>query len=261
MLITFEGLPGAGKSTQATLLAQCLRDHGHPVSILPDLATLNIEPLAATLTELLRSGGDPFLRTGDAITDTLITAAIRADLVTTVLDPALAATPGGIVIEDRGIHTMASYAIASLLREHRAPPAVALDWLDALTTLAGPRPTLALWLRLPPDIAARRANQRNAGTDPPLTGEQRAYLTWVHHAYQLLTDWDPQLTVLDVTDLDPVQTHHAIHQTLDRIDHTDDIGVPACTKGRHDTAWSRASVGRSPAHRPAVPEPKTGSLI
>lgn len=218
MLITFEGLPGAGKSTQARLLTRCLRASGHPVITLPDLATLNTDPVAATLVELLCSGGDPFLRTGDAITDTLITAAIRADLVATVLDPALAATTGAVVIEDRGIHTMASYAIASLLREHRAPADVALDWLDALTTLAGPRPAHALWLRVPPDLAARRADERSPGTRPALTGEQRAYLTWVDHAYELLAERDQQLTVLDVADLDPVQTHHAVHQVLSEID-------------------------------------------
>lgn len=233
MLITLEGLPGAGKSTQAKLLTQCLRGRGHTVTTLPDLATLDTEPVAATLVELLRTGDDPFLRTGDAITDTLITAAIRADLVATVLDPALAATPGAVVIEDRGIHTMASYALASLLREHRAPAAVALDWLDALTALAGPRPTYALWLRVPADLAAHRAAQRSRGASPPLTVEQRAYLKWVDHAYELLAERDQQLSVVDVADLDPVRTHHAVHQVLMQIDRTGDIGITTCA-GHHE---------------------------
>ena len=119
MLITFEGLPGAGKSTQSRMLASCLEASGQPATVLPDLATLDTDPVTATLVDLLRTSGDPFLRSGDAIT--MITAAIRADLVATVLDPALAENPAAVVIEDRGIHTMASYAIAALLRQHRAP--------------------------------------------------------------------------------------------------------------------------------------------
>lgn len=167
MLITFEGLPGAGKSTQSRMLARCLEASGQPVIALPDLATLDTDPVAATLVDLLRTSGDPFLRTGDAITDTMITAAIRADLVATVLDPALAENlAAAVVIEDRGIHTMASYAIAVLLRQHRATD-VALDWLDALTALAGPRPTRALWLRVPPRTSPYAEPTNAAETTTP----------------------------------------------------------------------------------------------
>lgn len=242
MLITFEGLPGAGKSTQVQLLDRCLRAAGRPVTTVADLATLHTQAVATDLIELLRAAADPFLRTGDAITDTLITAAVRADLVATVLDPALNATPATVVIEDRGIHTMASYAIASLLRQYRAPTSVALDWLDALSALTGPRPAHALWLRVPPDLAARRAGQRNAGTRPPFTSEQAAYLALVDHAYQLLAQRDPHLTVLDITDLDPLQTHDAVHHALDQVDRTGDTTVSACTADRrtHLLGWRRS---------------------
>lgn len=80
MLISFEGLPGAGKSTQAVLLTACLTYGGLPTVTLPDLATLDTDPVAATLIELFASSGDPYLRNGDAVTDTLLAAAIRADI-------------------------------------------------------------------------------------------------------------------------------------------------------------------------------------
>lgn len=247
MLITFEGLPGAGKSTQTRLLARCLQAGGHHVTVLPDLATLDTDPVAATLIDLLRSGDDPFLRTGDAITDTMITAAIRADLVATVLDPALTETPEGVVIEDRGIHTMASYALAGLLRQHRAPTEVALAWLDALTVLTGPRPTRALWLRMAPDTAARRADER--GEDRPgYTGEQRAHLTWVDHAYTLLAERDPRLTVLDVTELDAADTHLAVHSALGRINHEDDIDLSRCAGTAEPTGPSPTLNAPDPVH-------------
>lgn len=260
MLITFEGLPGAGKSTQSRMLARCLEANGHHVTVLPDLATLDTEPISAALVDLLRTGDDPFLRTGDAITDTMNTAAIRADLVATVLDPALAANPAGVVIEDRGIHTMASYAIAALLRQHRAPADVALDWLDALTALAGPRPTRALWLRVPPEVAAHRADQRSGDRRPAFTGEQRAHLVWVDHAYALLAERDPQLTVLDVNELDLLDTHLAIHATLRQISQTGDIDLGPCA-GHHESAGP-VSYAET---RPSVPsrnrEPETMTTL
>ncbi|MEU3764330.1 hypothetical protein AB0E55_04660 [Amycolatopsis keratiniphila] len=129
---------------------------------------------------------------------------------------------------------MASYAIASLLREHRAPTAIALDWMDALTALAGPRPTRALWLRLPPTLASRRADARSQRDRPPLTEEQRVHLTWVDHAYALLTEHDPQITAVDVTELDPIGTHHAIHTALHQTHQRGDITLRACV-GRHGT--------------------------
>jgi hypothetical protein len=56
------------------------------------------------------------VRPGDAVTDTLLAAASRTDIVATRIDPALSAHQDQVVIEDRGIHTMQSYALASLLR-------------------------------------------------------------------------------------------------------------------------------------------------
>jgi thymidylate kinase len=111
---------------------------------------------------------------------------------------------------------MATYAIASLLREHRAPADVALAWIQALTTLAGPRPAHAMWLRVPPAVAARRAAERAAVSRPADRPEHRAYLNWVNYAYELLAEHDQQLTVLDVTDLDPRQAHEVVHRALSR---------------------------------------------
>jgi thymidylate kinase len=217
-----------GQDHPGRLLAQCLRHQGHTVATLPDLETLETEPIAATLTELLVSAGDPYLRTGDAVTNTLITAAIRADIVATVLDPTLSSAPNAVVIEDRGVHTMASYAIASLLREHRATATVSLGWIHALTTRAGPRQTRALWLRLPPDLAAHRAAGRTPSACTGRRPEHQAFLKWVNYAYELLADHDPQLTTLDVADHNAEQIHKAIHQALSRTDHAVDVGITAC---------------------------------
>lgn len=214
MLISFEGLPGAGKSTQAALLAACLTQQGLPVVSLPDLATLDTHLVAATLIDLFASSGDPYMRHGDAVTDTLLAAAIRADLVATRIDPALDKHPDTVVIEDRGIHTMQSYALASLQRDYRASADLAINWIQTLTALTGPRPTHALWLRLPVEEALRRTSHRD---QQAVTPEHRSYLHWVDHAYTELAQRDPQLTVLDVGNLVRAEVHHAVHLALNTL--------------------------------------------
>lgn len=211
MLISFEGLPGAGKSTQAALLARCLTQHGLPTLTLPDLATLPTEPVAATLIDLLASSGDPYLRHGDAVTDSLLAAAIRAEILATLIDPVLDANPDTVLIEDRGIHTMQSYALAGLRRDHRASTDLAVTWVHTLAALTGQRAAHALWLRLPVTEALRRTSRRDQRSPTP---EHRCYLHWVNQAYTELAQRDPQLTVLDVGTLDPTEVHHAVHLAL-----------------------------------------------
>ncbi len=213
MLISFEGLPGAGKSTQAALLSACLAQQGLPTVNLPDLATLDTDPVTSTLIELFTSSGDPYLRHGDAVTDTLLAAAIRTNIVATRIDPALSEHHDHVVIEDRGIHTMQSYAIASLVRDHRADMDLAVGWVQDLTVLAGQRPGQALWLRLPVDEALRRASWRDKRLPTP---EHRSYLQQVDEAYAELARRDPQLTTLEAGALEPAEIHQAVHRALSK---------------------------------------------
>lgn len=157
------------------------------------------------------TGREPAGPRDDAVTDTLLAAAIRAAIVATRIDPALDEHPDTVLIEDRGIHTMQSYALASLLRDHRASADLAITWIQTLTALTGPRPTHALWLRLPVEEALRRTSHRD---QQALTPEHRSYLHWVDHAYTELAQRDPQLTVLDVGTLGRAEAHHAVHLAL-----------------------------------------------
>ncbi len=95
MLISFEGLPGSGKTTQAGLLADRLRTEGYRVAYLPDLATLNNDAAGQQLVELFTSSDDPFFRHGDVLTDTFLAAAVRTHIVATHLNPATASHSDG----------------------------------------------------------------------------------------------------------------------------------------------------------------------
>ncbi|MFI7510523.1 dTMP kinase [Micromonospora aurantiaca] len=209
MLIAFEGLPGAGKTTQSRALTAHLSQRGAAVTYLPDNLTRDADPLGRALLALFDSG-DPFSRHDSVLTDTYLAAAIRADTYATHIAGTLAA--GTTVIEDRGLHTLYSYSLAGLLQKHRTPPDHAIAWLHQVGAFAGPAADRSVWLRLPPDDAIARAEQRQ---DHPYTDEQRAFLRYVHDAYIALAETDPDLHVIDVRGLGTDDTHQAVLAAVD----------------------------------------------
>ncbi|WP_331726173.1 dTMP kinase [Streptomyces sp. NBC_00470] len=204
MLIAFEGLPGAGKTTQSRLLADHLTREEVPVNYLPDNLTRTEDTLGSTLLDLFASG-DPFSRHGSAVTDTMLATAIRTNTVATHIAPALSV--GQTVIEDRGIHTIQSYSLATLLQKHPGRPADGIGWLRSLSAMSGPPADVAVWLRLPADEAITRAARREG---KPYTAEQHAFLRRVHDAYGHLAADDPGLVTVDVLGLTPEQVHQAV---------------------------------------------------
>lgn len=207
-LTAFEGLPGAGKSTQAKLLAEQLRRTGQPVTYLPDNLTRDTDDLGMTLLALFTSG-DPFARHDSVITEVHLAAAIRTHTLATHIVPAL--QRGDAVVEDRGLHTMYSYSFATVLQRHRSDPESAIAWLYAVGALAGRAADRALWLRLPAAEAIRRAERRQGHS---YTAEQRRYLHFVDAAYEELAARDPGLTVIDTTGLTPDEVHTTVLAAL-----------------------------------------------
>jgi len=99
MFVTFEGLDGSGKSTQAELLAEALQADGHDV-------VLTREPGGTELGEQIRSLLLDSTRVSPWAEATLFAAA-RAELVEDVIAPALEA--GRDVVCDRYIDSSLVY--------------------------------------------------------------------------------------------------------------------------------------------------------
>lgn len=143
--ITFEGIDGAGKSTQIQVVADVLRSRGIEVVI-------TREPGGTPLAEALRNLvlNEPM----DPSTETLLLFAARSDHLERVLRPALEA--GRWVLCDR--FTDATYAYQAGGRGVPVEKIATLEqWVHPDT-----QPDLTLLFDLPPEIAAQRLAQARA---------------------------------------------------------------------------------------------------
>jgi dTMP kinase len=134
-LIAFEGVEGAGKSTQVELLRQSLEKAGHRV-----LTTR--EPGGTPVGEQVRSILLDPASTLDARTEALLFAAARAQLVEQVIRPAL--ERGEVVLCDRYLHSSLAYQGAA-----RGLGVEAVAAINRFAT-AGLLPDLVVLLRLDP---------------------------------------------------------------------------------------------------------------
>jgi dTMP kinase len=179
--ISFEGVDGAGKSTQVAALAAALRSDGHEVLTVR-------EPGETALGELIRS---LLLRPAPAHLDpwaeALLFVSARAQLLAETVLPAL--MRGGVVIADRYVDSTLAYQGGgrgldprSLRALHRA--ACGDVW-----------PDLTLLLDLPPSAAESR---RRAGQLPldRMELSPEAFHAAVHRTFRELAEAEPERIVV-----------------------------------------------------------------
>lgn len=152
VFITLEGPDGAGKSTQARLLAEALQGRGHRV-------VLTREPGGAPGAEAIRRllvEGEP--GRWSAMAELLLFNAARRDHLERTLAPAL--DGGAVVVCDRFVDSTRAYQSAG------RDGGVGRAAVDALHRLAiGLDPDLTLVLDLPPGAAAARSSTRPTAED------------------------------------------------------------------------------------------------
>ncbi|EFA22241.1 dTMP kinase [Bifidobacterium gallicum] len=147
MFITFEGIDGAGKTTQVKLLAQALQEAGRSVEVTREPGGT---ALGASLRRLLLEG----VADGSAIdehAEALMFAADRAQHVAQVIRPAM--QRGDDVICDRYIDSSVAYQGGG--RD------IGADQIRALSMWAtgGLVPDLTIVLDLDPALSAARLNR------------------------------------------------------------------------------------------------------
>lgn len=191
IFITFEGGDGAGKTTQAELLASWIAERGIEV-------VRTREPggtrLGVALRELLLHGDHV-----DARAEALLYAADRAQHVATVVRPAL--ERGAAVVQDRYIDSSLAYQGAG-----RPLDAAQVRRISEWAT-DGLWPHLTVLLDVDPALAVERREQ-DGGRADRLEAEAREFHRAVREGFRALAAADPdRYLVLDAAR--PVDQLHA----------------------------------------------------
>jgi dTMP kinase len=187
VLISVEGVDGAGKTTLVAGLAAALEDRG-PVVVLR-------EPGGAAVSERIRDVlADPALQI-DPRAEALLYAAARAQLVAEQLRPLLEA--GTIVVLDRFVDSSLAY--------QGAARGLGVDAIRALNEFGtdGLKPDRTLLLRVDPVLARDRIADRTADR---LEREDPAFFAAIAAGYEALAAAEPDRIVV----IDAAQSPEAV---------------------------------------------------
>ncbi|MGW6388975.1 dTMP kinase [Streptomyces sp. NPDC055103] len=206
--VSVEGINGVGKTaavraTAASLGPRCL--------LLDELTDQTADTLPGQVIAALAASGDVFLRTGHPVVETLALLALKVRET----ERLRSARPAGIdvILEDRGIDTVAVYQGAILHTYHRQTPARAVA--EQILTAGRrwrPLPDATILLTGDRAVCATRFATR-IGRD--LTKEDLDVIEQADQLYQDLAADDPgRFTVIDVTGHNPDETAQAVESAV-----------------------------------------------
>jgi dTMP kinase len=184
LFVTFEGIDRSGKTTQASLLVSALGSSA--VGVREPGGT----PAAERIRELLKNPDIPLTTP----TEALLFAAARAEIVSSMIRPALA--EGKVVVSDRFLDSSLAY--------QGGARGLGVDEVERINRFAtgGLTPDLTFLLDLSPAAAASRAGESDRFEDEG-AGLQEA----VASAYEELVAADPERwRRIDAT-RDPAEIH------------------------------------------------------
>ncbi len=198
IFLSFEGIEGSGKSTQATLLADALRAHGHDVVITREPGGTQ---RGQVLRRLLLDPIEPSLAPGAEL---LLMLADRAQHVQEVIAPALAANK--VVITDRFVDSTTAYQGYGRGFDRAL--------LHQLNTLAcgGYLPAMTFLMDLPVSEGLQRARLRRGETETAdhFEAESVAFHERVREGFLAIAHAEPQRVHL----LDATRPKEQVHQDI-----------------------------------------------
>jgi dTMP kinase len=197
MLITFEGIDGCGKSSQAKLIADRLSDQGIETVLVR-------EPGGTELSEQIRSillDANREMPISHAA-ELMLFAASRAQLVVEVIEPAL--KRNAVVICDRFTDSTIAYQGYG-----RGLPLAYIRSVNDLAT-NGLVPDITFLIDVPLELAIRR---RKGMGDDRMESESRLFFSHVVQGYMALAQKHPdRIHVIDGSD-----SMEDIHHTISRL--------------------------------------------
>lgn len=201
-LIALEGGEGAGKSTQARLLADALEARGTAVDLTREPGgTAGAEAIRSLLLDTRGEGWAPRA-------EALLFAAARSDHVERRIAPSL--TAGRWVVCDRYIDSTRAYqggggglSDAEIMALHRVGT-------------EGLLPDLTLLLALPPAEAARRLAARDPDGSDRIGGRDMEYHARVAARFAEIAAAEPDRFVVIDAEGSPDEVHGRIMHALDR---------------------------------------------
>jgi dTMP kinase len=201
--ITFEGGEGAGKSTQARLLAEALRGAGRDVVVTREPGgTPGAEAIRSLLLDTDGPGWGPRA-------EALLFAAARADHVERLIRPALAR--GAWIVCDRYLDSSRAYQGG----------AGGLCDADILALHAigseGLLPDLTVLLTLDAQAAQSRLRLRDAGQSDRIGGRDEAYHARVAEAFERFAAEAPERFVRIDAAGAPEDVHARVMSALERL--------------------------------------------
>ncbi len=181
LFLSFEGIDGSGKSTQARLLAEALRTQGHTVTLTREPGG---SPGAEEIRRLVLEGATD---RWSPETEILLFTAARRDHLEKTIRPAL--QRGEIVITDRFADSTRVFQGLT-----RGDLSATVDRLHDL--MIGVEPDLTLLFDLDPAKGLSRANAR-AGTELRFEDMGLAFQTKAREGFLTLAARHPRFRVID----------------------------------------------------------------
>ncbi|MDZ7747022.1 MAG: dTMP kinase [Halobacteriales archaeon] len=166
MLVTLEGIDGAGKTTVLEALSDAYPE-----------ALTTCEPTTSWYGDAVnRSISSP---DSDSLAELFLFIADHADHLSRVIEPALA--DGDLIISDRYVDSRIAYQGAALDGELTRP----MEYIRGIHTAFTRMPDATIYYDIDPETGAQRAGATNKL-------EHADFLAQVHRNYERLIDRDPE---------------------------------------------------------------------